>query len=54
MNKVSQKLTLYQPETYQIKVPGELGESWSDWAGVLLSAFGLVTYSIRKPHDFVN
>jgi hypothetical protein len=26
-----QKLTLYQPETYQIKVPGELGASWSDW-----------------------
>jgi hypothetical protein len=33
MKQVSQKLTLYQPETYQIKVPGELGESWSDWAG---------------------
>ena len=25
------KLTLYQSVTYQIKVPGELGESWSDW-----------------------
>jgi hypothetical protein len=33
MKQVGQKLTLYQPETYQIKVPGELGESWSDWAG---------------------
>jgi hypothetical protein len=33
MKQVSHKLTLYQPETYQIKVPGELGESWSDWTG---------------------
>ena len=28
-----QKLTLDRPATYQIKVPGELDESWSDWAG---------------------
>ena len=27
------KLTLDQPATYQIKVPGELDQSWSDWAG---------------------
>jgi hypothetical protein len=27
------KLTLDQPATYQIKVPGELDKSWSDWAG---------------------
>jgi hypothetical protein len=33
MKKVNQKLTLDQPATYQIKVPGELHESWSDWAG---------------------
>ena len=26
-------LTLDQPATYQIKVPGHLDESWSDWAG---------------------
>ena len=31
--KNRQKLTLYRPATYQIKVPGEIGESWSDWAG---------------------
>jgi hypothetical protein len=31
MKKVRQKLTLDRPVTYQIKVPGELGESWSDW-----------------------
>jgi hypothetical protein len=28
-----QKLTLYRPATYQIKVPGELDESWSDRVG---------------------
>jgi hypothetical protein len=33
MNEVKQKLTLDRPATYQIKVPGELDESWSDWAG---------------------
>ena len=33
MNKGKQKLTLDRPATYQIKVPGHLGESWSDWAG---------------------
>ena len=30
-----QKLTLYRPATYQIKVPGHLDESWSDWAGAM-------------------
>ena len=33
MKAVKQKLTLDQPATYQIKVPGHLDESWSDWAG---------------------
>ena len=33
MNKVRQKLTLDRSVTYQIKIPGELGESWSDWVG---------------------
>ncbi len=33
MKEVKQKLTLDQPATYQIKVPGHLGESWSEWAG---------------------
>ena len=27
------QLTLDQPVTYQIKVLGELGENWRDWAG---------------------
>ena len=33
MNEIKQKLTLDRPATYQIKVPGELDESWSEWAG---------------------
>ncbi len=33
MKEVKQKLTLDQPATYQIKVPGHLDESWSDWDG---------------------
>ncbi len=33
MKDIHQKLTLAQPATYQIKVPGHLDESWSDWAG---------------------
>lgn len=27
------KLTLDRPASYQIKVPGHLDESWSDWDG---------------------
>jgi hypothetical protein len=38
MKKVDQKLTLDRPETYQIKVPGELDASWSDWIGSLTIA----------------
>jgi hypothetical protein len=33
MKQVKQKLTLDQPATYQIKVPGHLDERWSEWAG---------------------
>lgn len=33
MKQVSQKITLDRPVTYQIKVPGHLNESWSDWDG---------------------
>lgn len=33
MKDIHQKLTLAQPATYQIKVPGHLDESWSEWAG---------------------
>jgi hypothetical protein len=31
--KSKQKLTLDRSVTYQIKVPGKLDESWSDWVG---------------------
>jgi hypothetical protein len=31
MKEHKPKLTLYQPLTYQIKVPGALDERWSDW-----------------------
>ena len=31
MKKYKQKLTIYQPAPYQIKVPGVLDERWSDW-----------------------
>jgi hypothetical protein len=31
MKTAKQELTLDQLVTYQIKVPGELDESWSDW-----------------------
>ena len=33
IKKAKQKLSLDRPATYQIKVPGHLDESWSDWAG---------------------
>ena len=33
MKEVKQKLTLDQPAIYQIKVPGHLDESRSEWAG---------------------
>jgi hypothetical protein len=33
MREVRQKLTLDRPATYQIQVPGELDESWTDWDG---------------------
>jgi hypothetical protein len=33
MKKDKQKLTLDRPATYQIKVPGHLDQSWSEWAG---------------------
>ena len=35
MVKVKQQVTLDRPATYQIRVPGELDETWSDWVGGL-------------------
>jgi hypothetical protein len=31
MKPVKQKLTLDRAVTYRVKVPGHIGESWSDW-----------------------
>ena len=31
-----EKLSLDRPATYQIKVPGELDESWINWSGELM------------------
>ena len=31
MSKPKHKLTLHQPEIYQIRVPGEIDPRWSDW-----------------------
>lgn len=31
MKTPKQRLTLDRPVAYQIKVPGYIGESWSDW-----------------------
>ena len=33
--KDKQKLTLDRPATYQIKVPGQLDEHWSEWNGTM-------------------
>lgn len=33
MNEIKRKLTLDRPVTYQIRVPGCLDDSWSDWDG---------------------
>ncbi|MEJ2353289.1 MAG: hypothetical protein P8Y03_26185 [Anaerolineales bacterium] len=33
MKAIRQKLTLDRPAVYEIKVPGELDESWTDWNG---------------------
>ena len=33
MKNGRQKLTLDRPALYQIKVPGQISKSWSDWAG---------------------
>ena len=38
--KSKQKLTLERPAFYQIKVPGHLEQSWSDWAGGMTITLG--------------
>jgi hypothetical protein len=38
MNNTSQKISLCQPVTYQIKVPGLPDSSWSEWSDELTIA----------------
>jgi hypothetical protein len=38
--KTKQKLTLYRPATYRIKVPGELNESWTELDGEMAVTVG--------------
>ncbi len=38
MKEFKQKLTLDRLATYQIKVPGHLNESWSEWVGSMTIA----------------
>ena len=33
MKEINRVLTLSRPATYQIKVPGHLDESWTEWDG---------------------
>jgi hypothetical protein len=33
MKGTERELTLSEPARYQIKVPGHIDETWSDWAG---------------------
>ena len=33
MKGIKRKLTLDRPATYEIKVPGQLDESWTEWDG---------------------
>jgi hypothetical protein len=40
MKEIKQKLTLYRPASYQIKVPGHLNESWAEWAGEMTVTVG--------------
>ncbi|MFC1976170.1 hypothetical protein ACFLXQ_07210 [Chloroflexota bacterium] len=47
MKEIKQKLTLDRPATYQIKVPGHLDESWSEWAGGMT-----ITVEKGDQHDF--
>jgi hypothetical protein len=38
MKAIRQKLTLDRPAVYEIKVPGELDERWTDWDGKMTVA----------------
>jgi len=54
MNQDKQKLTLDRPATYQIKVPGHIDESWSDWFGEMMLAVeseGAGHHPDRRPQN---
>jgi hypothetical protein len=40
MKETNSRLTLDRPVTYEIKVPGRLDESWSDWVEGMAIAVG--------------
>jgi hypothetical protein len=44
MKEVKRKLTLDRPAAYQIKVPGHLDESWTEWDGRM-------TVTAESEHD---
>jgi hypothetical protein len=44
--KERKKLSLTHPATYQIKVPGHLDKSWSDWAGEMTITVGSDDYGL--------
>ena len=38
--EIRKKISLNRPATYQIRVPGHIEESWSDWAGEMTISVG--------------
>jgi hypothetical protein len=49
MKSSRQKLTLDSPRVYEIRVPGELDESWADWDGKMT-----VTVDQAAPHSLLR
>ena len=47
MEEAGRTLSLHRPATYEIKVPGHLDESWSDWFGGI--AVAIACESERPP-----
>jgi hypothetical protein len=54
MKEANDRLTLDKPVTYEIKVPGRLDDSWSDWVeGMTItveSGDDGPTITTRSPH----
>lgn len=46
MKKARHKLTLYQPATYAIKVPGEIDQEWSE---MIVG----ITVTVEKAEDYL-